>query len=141
MSGEDLNKNVISFIEATKESENLKFTFLIEKGRKRFFAYYEIEIRKITKENYYEMNKETLSYSSLHEGINKTKIIDYDADSKSVFRPLNKYKELVSENKENEINLSVAKALAKKLGKSFIFNDENINIFKDGFKNNTNIDR
>lgn len=139
MSGDKLPKNTINLISATSNKCVLKFVFLIEHKDERFLAYYDLEIRKNIDDSIAEICRETLSYASLNEGTKKTKIIDSDNDDmKTIFRPMNKYNELINSNKDNLVNLSVAKTLAKKEKKSFIFSDESINIFDGGFKNNAN---
>ncbi|WP_392486012.1 AAA family ATPase [Haloimpatiens sp. FM7315] len=139
MSGERLPKNTINLISATSNKCVLKFVFLIEHEDERFLAYYDLEIRKNSDDNIAEICRETLSYASLNGETKKNKIIDSDNDDmKIVFRPMNKYNELISSNKDNLLNLSVAKVLAKKEKKSFIFNDDSTNIFHNGFKNSPN---
>lgn len=139
MSGEKLPENTINLISTTSNKCMLKFVFLIQQNEVSILAYYDLIIRKNIDDNSAEINKETLSFVSLNEGTQKSKLIDSDIDdTKVAFRPMNKYKELIDDNKDNLVNLSVAKALAKKEKKSFIFNDESIKIFKDGFKSNPN---
>ncbi|WP_244834703.1 AAA family ATPase [Clostridium sp. BJN0001] len=148
MSGNKLNKNIINLINSKSDAATLEFTFLIKHKNEKFLVYYTFEIRKRKRDGVVDTNKaeeisieiskESLCYSSLVDGKwkNKIKIIEYDVDDNSVFKPICRYNELINLDEENGINLRVAKKFAQKDSTSFIFNKESIKVFEN-FKSTT----
>lgn len=143
MSGNEIDKNIINLINSKSDTATLEFTFLIQHKNLKFLVYYTFEIRKrnidalteinkSTIEIPIEISKESLSYSSFSDGKwkSKLKIIEYDIDDKSVFKPVRRYNELIHLDEENSINLRVAKKLAQKDCTSFIFSKESIKVFE-----------
>ena len=137
LSGNTLPKDIINLISRDKDSAKFKFTFFIEQLEAKFLIYYDFTLRKDEVNNIAQLSTETLSIVDLNKKGKKTKIIDYNIEnSKELFTPKARFSEVIESNKENLINLSVAKALSKKQRTSFIFSDESIEIFKDAFKIN-----
>lgn len=143
MSGNKLTNNLLNLINNESDTANLEFTFLIQYEVEKFLVYYNFEIRRkneeniletdnIKQENLLEISKESLSYSSFDNGKwkSKIKIIDYNIEEKSVFKPLCRLKELLDVDEENDINLRVAKKIAQKECISFIFNKDSMKVFK-----------
>lgn len=135
ISGESLDENIRNLISVDRQGAILKFVFLIEREEDKFLVNYEFEIRKTDKD--INISKEKLSYSILTEGNKKQKttIIDYDVENTmELFKPSYRYKEVIESNSENVISLNVSKAMTKKERRSFVFSEENEEIFKNGFK-------
>ncbi|WP_163249081.1 AAA family ATPase [Clostridium niameyense] len=138
--GKPLTEDAQYFITQYRSKCNLGFTFLMEDNEEKLLVYYDIEIKRNVENNEIVISKEVLSYSPLTNEKRrvKTKVIDYNMEDNAIFKPLCRYNELVSGNKELLINIAVAKVLAQESGESFIFNKRSLDIFNRGFRDNKN---
>lgn len=135
VSGVSINNSVKNLILHDSNECVLEYVFMVEREDDKFLVSYSFEI-SVNNENSIEISKESISYSKLVDDKwkNKIKIIDYDIEfGVQTFRPKSKYDEVINCNKENIINLGVAKALSKKERKSFIFSEDSLKIFRSSF--------
>lgn len=137
LSGNTIPKEIVNLISRDKDNAQFKFTFLIEHLEEKFLVYYDFTLTKDQTNNVARLSKEVLSCMDLNKKGKKIKIIDYQIENTTVlFKPKTRFNELMESNKDNLVNLNVAKALAKKQNTSFIFSEESVEIFKEGFKSN-----
>ena len=135
LEGSSLPEDTYNYINLFKSKARLMFEFYIEINREKYLVDYEFWIEKLENKRV-RISKEKLSYSKKEEiWSNKITIIDYDLDyEKVIFKPQNKYNEVVLSNKENLINLKVAQKLSLEKNTSFIFNKEVKEILSKSFK-------
>lgn len=138
LSGEQLPKDMDYLINSVSQKAMLQFTFFIERLNEKYFVYYSVEITKGDSKNNAKVSKETISFSPILDDKRKakSKIIDFDMDNENIIKPLARYNEIISSDKNNAVNLGVSKVYALEKGTSFIFNDRSIKIFNEGFKKN-----
>ncbi|MDF2820433.1 MAG: hypothetical protein K0R15_874 [Clostridiales bacterium] len=130
-SGEKIPDDIQNYIYELEDTAKLKFVFYIEKTNYKFLVYYEFSIRR-KNNNQAEIVNEKLSSSEILENTKKHKydIVEYDIDYiGSPILPIARYKELIKQNKENDVNLKVIKKLTRERRRSFIFNDDLIELF------------
>ena len=86
-----------------------------------------------------EVFNEYLSYSLIKNGEVSEKMhpLIKSNDSSVIFTPKIAFKELIGGNKDDELNVMVAKKIAATTSKSFIFSDELMEIIRSKCKNNT----
>ena len=139
LEGQTLPENTYDYINSSEESACLSFVFYIEYDNKKFLVDYEFIITK-TEDKGVKIIKETLSYKNFFkdEWTSKSKIIDFDTNrGKTIFLPQKRYNEVVSADKDNVVNLGVAKKMSEDKRYSFIFNKDSRKIFKTGFTSTT----
>lgn len=88
-----------------------------------------------------EIKNEKVGFSRFTENkwSKELPLIDYSTQSNgSLFKPKYRCEEILSKNKDNEVNLSVARVVAKKEMKSFIFSDEAREILGSGVSRDIN---
>jgi len=124
LEGEALPKDAYHYIHIFENRANLRFEFYINSKQMEYLVNYEITLEK-TKNEQVRIYKEKLSYSKKEEKwTSRVTLLDYDISYEEVFKPKSKFNEIVSKDKENIINLRVAKKLALEKNVSFIFNEE-----------------
>lgn len=136
LSQEELPKDAYNYIKLDEDKAILTFEFYIDTKNDKFLVEYELIIEK-TEEKTAKITNEKLSYSKKENESwsSKTTIIDYNINFEDVvFKPKNKYNEVVIANKENIVNLKVAKKLVTEKNMSFIFNKDTKKIFENSFK-------
>lgn len=139
--GKPVPAEIADFINIDAEFATLSYTFHITVPSGKYEVFYEFNIRK--EENVTEQNldmsdtdeekpklvifNEILSYSfeGLGEKIRKGPFIDTHTDR--VFVPLTKYECLIGKDKDRAMDLLVAKRMAGKTSRSFIFSRELLN--------------
>jgi AAA15 family ATPase/GTPase len=150
VSGRKLTKDIINYISADKNSASLYFEYLITHKDELFKAFYNLEIEKIEEESNendsksdnrstIQIKSEKLSYSKLQDGqwTSRVTIIDYEESFKDVvFKPKTRYQDIITVNKDNDIQFKVAKEMSKELCTSFIFNKKTKSILEKGFIKN-----
>ena len=83
-----------------------------------------------------------MSYSKLEDGkwTRKSDILSYEYENKKIpFTPKKTYEEMVSKQKDNELDLKFQKEFSKRLCKSYIFNNDNIKLFENTLTKETEI--
>ena len=118
--------NTAHFICNTCNEMSLDFSFYICVGENEYIVYYKIVFGR-SAEEYAVIKSENLSFSIFENSIRKNKIglVVYDEnDDASEFRPSARYNELLRIDKENQVNIKVARVLSEKDHKSFVFSDE-----------------
>jgi AAA15 family ATPase/GTPase len=129
--GRPLPEDTVHFVSKELNHCAITVTFAICIQRKQAKAEYTVEINRVSDEDFV-ITRESLA-SAVWNGEKfekKKKLICFDSrDGNAQFTPNFRYNELVSNNEENKINFGVAKKLAQKERRSFIFNDESRKIF------------
>ena len=148
MLGKRLSNNFLYLISADKENMVLDFEFFMDYEDKSYKIFYEVELSKTDdylnkaniqeedndKENsFIKITKEKMSYSKFdnEKWTRKCDILNYEYENKKIpFTPKKTYEEMVSKQKDNELDLKFQKEFSKRLCKSYIFNNDNIKIFE-----------
>lgn len=149
--GKSIPNQTADYVNIEAEYASILYTFDVSVPFGRYEVFYECNIRK--EENFEEQNIETydthekqsksvifdelLSYSyegkegnSEEKDIKLRKSLFIDTRTEKVFIPVSKYECLVGKNKEREMNLFVAKKIASRTSRSFIFSGELINTIR-----------
>ena len=135
LEGNPLPNDSYNYINLFAESATLKFNFYMETSNDKYFVDYQFTIEKLENKKV-RISKEKLSYSKKEDSwSSKVTIIDYNSNyDDEIFKPKNKYNEIILSNKDNLVNLKVAQKLALEKNLSFIFNDDSRKIFSNSFK-------
>ncbi|MDD2376133.1 MAG: AAA family ATPase [Clostridia bacterium] len=137
LEGNELFKDTYDYINVFSKESTLEFDFHIERLNERYLVNYKITLKKL-ENKIVEISHEKLSYSKFDNGIWKSKkaIISYDKESTGIeFKPKIMLDKLISSDKENIVQIKVAKQLSIEKNTSFIFNKYSMNIFGKAFKN------
>ena len=133
--GTSLDSTIGDYIDVESESAEINIEYRIYEDTIIYDVGYTIILKKDTDGSVY-IQREYMNCSKIinETRSNKTIFIDYIADEQqNVFSPAKNYNELVSLGKELKTDLLVAKRMAEKINTSYIFNDTNINIFKQTY--------
>ena len=133
--GTSLDSTIGDYIDVESESAEINIEYRIYEDTIIYDVGYTIILKKDTDGSVY-IQREYMNCSKIinETRSNKTIFIDYIADEQqNVFSPAKNYNELVSLGKELKTDLLVAKRMAEKINTSYIFNDANINIFKQTY--------
>lgn len=124
--GRPLPEDTVHFISKELNRCAITVTFAVCIQEKQAKVEYVVELKRISDEEF-EITRESL-VSAVWNGEKfekKKKLICFDSfDGNTQFTPSFRYNDLVNNNEENKINFGVAKKLAQKEHRSFIFNDE-----------------
>lgn len=126
LEGMSLPNDAYNYINIYSQEANLKFDLYINNQKDEYIVNYEFTMRKIENKKVV-INKEKLSYSKKEKDSWSSKItlIDYDVENQDeIFLPKYRYNEIISNHKENIVNLKVAQRLAIDRNTSFIFSHE-----------------
>lgn len=125
MEGFSLPKDAVNYINIFSKKASISVDFYIETNKKKFLVNYKIEFEKVSEIDV-KISKEVISYSTKKEKwTNKVPAICYDINNVEGFlTPKSKFTEIVSQDKENLVNIKVAQKLAVEKNKSFIFNED-----------------
>jgi AAA15 family ATPase/GTPase len=124
--GQTIPNNTAHYICYICNEMSLDFSFYICVGENEYIIYYKIVFGRSIEEHAV-IKSESLSYSIIENSVRKNKVglVLYDEnDDASAFRPSTKYNELLRIDRDNELNIRLARLLAEKDHKSFIFSDE-----------------
>lgn len=130
--GRELIKDIDNLVKINEKECSFAFKFALKiENEKKYLISYCCSISKELK----RLTKEKLMVSKLQEDGNWSKMspyfeCNYDDDIK-VFEPLFRYNNVVNNNQDNIIKLSVALKLAQENRISFLFSENLINIIKD----------
>lgn len=130
LAGESLPVDTVQYISQETGICTLTVKFFIKADEKEAMVDYSVQLRK-NPDHLFEIARETLSVASwIGEKIERKKtLFDFSSNNEGViFTPKYRYEELVRNNKENKVNLMVAKKIAQKNLSSFIFNSESRSI-------------
>lgn len=138
LSGERLPNDYADYIYVDAESATLKFELSVDYPESNYNVWYQFSIRKTPSEHVYEDDGEndeytekkveifnevlSFSYSSEKEKIRKNQLIN--TGGSELFLPKSKMIELVGDDKENRMDLLVAKKMAQATSRSFVFSRE-----------------
>jgi energy-coupling factor transporter ATP-binding protein EcfA2 len=131
LTGRPLSKEVVHYISKDAETCTITVKFIIQTDCKKAMAEYSVQFKRISKIDF-EIIHETLCSSAWtgDKFESKKTVIDYGLHSEGpIFTPKYRLEDLIRENIENKVNLSVAKKLARKDLVSFIFGPEGRGVF------------
>lgn len=135
LSGEKINENMKNLLTYNSETTSFKYVFIIDFSGKKFFIYYNFQLKYNTSSLKVEIIKETLKYAEIRKDsrLNTKTIIDYDIDNdkNQIFTPKNIYKKII--DTDEETNLLVAREFSKRDSTSFIFSDETEKVLQISF--------
>ena len=130
--GKPLNTTIGDYINVESNTAEINIEYRIFEDDIIYDVGYTIILKKNTDRNIF-IQREYMNCSKTFNEMksNKTIFIDYNFDEQqNVFSPVKNYNELVSINKELKTDLLVAKKMAEKSNTSYIFNETNIEIFR-----------
>lgn len=137
MSGSSIPDNFAEYIYKGENKAKIHIEFTVEREEYKFEVGYFVEFSR-TENSKIEISREAL-YSSRITGdkrTNKLPFVEYLADDiDSIFTPKKRLEEVFESNKDNKINLLVAKKIAKMNGCSYIFGVASREVFFKEFKN------
>lgn len=133
--GESLPEDTINYINVFSKTSSISVNFYISTKKEKFLVNYKVELEKFM-DNNVKISKEIISYSKKKEKwTNKVPIICYNSNEEEEFlTPKSKFNEIVSEDKDNLVNIKVAQKLAIEKNKSFIFNEDVKEILRKSLK-------
>ncbi|MDR2025559.1 MAG: ATP-binding protein [Hungatella sp.] len=131
LTGRPLSKEAVHYISKDAETCTITVKFIIQTDSKKAMAEYSVQLKRISKSEF-EIIHETLSSAawSGEKFESKKNVIDFGLHSEGpIFTPKYRLEDLIRENDENKVNLSVAKKIAGKDLVSFIFGPEGRGVF------------
>ncbi|MDR0923763.1 MAG: ATP-binding protein [Hungatella sp.] len=131
LTGRPLSKEAVHYISKDAETCTITVKFIIQADSKKAMAEYSVQLKRISKSEF-EIIHETLSSAawSGEKFESKKNVIDFGLHSEGpIFTPKYRLEDLIRENDENKVNLSVAKKIAGKDLVSFIFGPEGRGVF------------
>ncbi|HAT4320534.1 TPA: ATP-binding protein [Clostridium perfringens] len=142
--GRKIPKDFRYLINNNNDMAKLNFKFIIEYLDEKVLIDYKVVLGKMfltkTETNIEEervvVKEELLRYSNIKDNKREMfkKIIDYKIEaSDTIFSPKSTYEKVLECDKNNIINLGVAKAMSIRENTSFIFNNESLVIFNKAF--------
>ena len=129
--GVSLAEDAVQYISRETNHCRIVVTFALSIEGRQSKVEYVVELKRLGDE-ICEISQESLSAAIWNgEKFEKKKMLlnFSSSDEGTAFTPVFRYKEFVSHNEENKINLRVAKKIAQKEHKSYIFNKESMNVF------------
>ena len=137
MIGFTLESEIAGYIGVDCRQSEIGADFNIFSEETIYEVHYDVLLQK--NEKGVEISRETLS-CSVNEGesrSNKTVFMDYQRlESGSVFSPAKRFAEVAEADKENRIDLIVARKIAEKSNCSYIFGESSREIFSRNYENN-----
>lgn len=122
ISGEVLTNNIKDYIMKGKTNSECVITFLIQHLEQTFICNYLFKL-ELLEDNRVIVANEKITFKNCKE--NKKISLDYDVENdENIFSPKYRYEELIARDKENKIELAVAKKMAKNECRSFFFSEE-----------------
>lgn len=131
LTGRPLSREAVHYISKDMETCTITVKFIIQADGKKTMAEYSVQLSRISKSEF-EITRETLCIAAWigEKFENKKTMIDYGVHSEGpAFTPKYRLEDLIRENDENKVNLSVAKRIARKDLVSFIFGPEGRGVF------------
>ena len=135
MVGDSLPSDAVNYINALYKTASISVDFYVQTKINKYLVNYKIELEKVSEKDI-KISKEVISYSIKKEKwTNKVPSICYDSNNMNEFlMPKSKFNEIILQDKENLVNIKVAKKLAEEKNKSFIFNEDVKKILKNSLK-------
>lgn len=137
MVGDTLGEELADYIDVQEKQAEIAVSFFVFEEAFFYEVGYKLVLQR--KDRGVELIRETLS-CAIHEGkdkSNKTVFMDYQRkDREFVFTPQKRFDEAAEGNKENKMELMVAKRMAEKSNCSYIFGESSREIFCREYKNN-----
>ncbi len=131
LTGRPLSREVVHYISKDMETCTITVKFIIQTDRKKTMAEYSVQLKRISKSEFEIVHEALCSAAWTGEKFESKKtLIDYGLHSDGpTFTPKYRLEDLIRENDENKVNLSVAKKIARKDLVSFIFGPEGRGVF------------
>lgn len=132
MSGNSLPADAGNYIAMDGNTTTFCFQFELKSNDSERLVWYTFSLKRM-QEGSAAINMEKVSFADLNAS-RKTRntLIQYGDETQSPsFLPVRRYSELCSRKKENNIKIGVAKAVAEKEHKSFIFGEELHEVWAD----------
>ena len=120
-----------NYINIYSNEATVKIELYMNVQKEEYIVNYEFSFKKVDDKKVV-ICKEKLGCSKKENGLwnSKVTLIDYDIENKEeIFLPKYRYSEILTNNKENIVNLKVAQRLAIDKNASFIFSNEVKSIF------------
>ncbi|WP_312426553.1 AAA family ATPase [Lacrimispora sp.] len=129
--GRPLSREVVHYISKDMETCTITVKFIIRTDSKKNMAEYSVQLKSISKSEFEIAHEALCSAAWTGEKFESKKtLIDYGLHSDGpTFTPKYRLEDLIRENDENKVNLSVAKKIARKDLVSFIFGPEGRGVF------------
>lgn len=145
--GRKIPKDFKYLINNNNDMANLNFKFIIEFSEGKVLVDYKVGLGKMPlikpdtniEEECVVVKEEMLRYCNIKDNKKEIfkKIIDYKVEAgDTIFTPKNIYDKVIECDKNNIVNLGVAKAMSVRENTSFIFNNESLEIFNKAFDRN-----
>ena len=131
MSGNSLPENIRDYILKGEEKLDCKFEFLLRTDLTDYDVYYEFTV---SGGECATLEKEVISYKKRDKGSKsfgaKSNMIEYNFQNsdKRAFSPKTRFDKAIAANKDNAVDIMVARRMAEKEKKSFIFYHDTIKI-------------
>lgn len=136
MIGESIEEELKDYIDANERDAAIVADFNVFLDDVIYEVSYKVELQK--NEKGVEIVRETLSSAknTANRRKNKTVFMDYKREDKEgIFAPKKRLDDLISLNKENKLELIVARKLAEKSNCSYIFGESSRDIFLYEYEN------
>ncbi|MFY8264111.1 AAA family ATPase [Clostridium perfringens] len=138
--GKELSSD-IKYLINNNEANNyleLNFKFFIKNLNGEFLVDYKVTLNKCKENDGIRVENEALSYSNIWNKNERSKeIVDYNINNEEcVFYPKKIYNMVIKNEKSNNINLNVSKAISIEKSTSFIFNERTLNILNQSLEEN-----
>jgi AAA15 family ATPase/GTPase len=132
LKGDNLSEKFVNYISKDTDKCNIRVRFSIDTLEKKALVDYSVSIMR-TKESFGIMGESISSYDWNGEKFETKKtLLRYDVSSKvGEIKPKYRYENIIKADKENKINLMVAKRISQKDNCSFFFGNEGKNLFLD----------
>ena len=139
--GEELKIEDKDLIYIGKERAKLTYTFYITENGRVTYTEYSVAI-KINEKDKPIICGEKLIISAYNKGKWSTKrtICDFEEGYDDILiKPKYRWDKIINNNKENFVDIAVAKRISIKTGKTFIFSDEIVEVLSETFKDEEEI--
>lgn len=136
ITGRPLSREAVHYISKEADACTIIVRFIIQSDSKKAMAEYSVQLKRVSNSEF-EITQEILSGAAWNgeKFESKKTLIDYKLHSEGViFTPKYRLEDLIRENEENKVNLSVAKKIARKDLVSFIFGPEGRGVFLSAAK-------
>lgn len=133
ITGNSLPKETVHYVSKESKTCFITITFAVVTNGEQSKVEYGVSI-KLKENEEFEITQESLIAAKWNgeKFDRKRTLLNFDSkDERSAFTPAFRYDQLVGYSSKNEINLGIAKKMAQRENKSYIFNQESMGIFMD----------
>lgn len=136
LTGRPLSREAVHYISKEADVCTIMVRFIIQTDSKKTMTEYSVQLKRVTGTEF-EITREILRGAAWNgeKFESKKTLIDYELHSEGgIFTPKYRLEDLIRENDENKVNLTVAKKMARKDLVSFIFGPEGRGVFLSAAK-------